>query len=45
MSYQNMRIVGHVGRKVNGSLTNTDKQVANFSDAVNEKIGDEMQTT
>lgn len=45
MSYQNTVIVGHVGREVISRFTNTGKQVANFSVAVNEKIGDEKQTT
>ncbi len=45
MSYQNTVIVGNVGREVISRFTSTGKQVANFSVAVNEKLGDEMQTT
>ncbi len=45
MSYQNTVIVGNVGREVTSRVTSTGKQVANFSVAVNEKMGDEMQTT
>ncbi len=45
MSYQNTIIVGNVGREVSSHTTSTGKQVANFSLAVNEKIGGEVQTT
>ncbi len=45
MSYQNTVVVGHVGREVISRFTSNGKQVANFSVAVNEKLGDEMQTT
>lgn len=45
MSYQSTVIVGNVGQEVVSRTTNSGKQVANFSVAVNEKIGGEMQTT
>ena len=45
MSYQNTVVVGNVGRDVTSRTTNSGKLVANFSLAVNEKLGDAIQTT
>ena len=45
MSYQNTIIIGNVGGEVILHTTNTGKQVANFSVAVNERFGDKEQTT
>ena len=45
MSYQNTVVVGNVGRDVTSRTTNSGKLVANFSLAVNEKLGEEVQTT
>ncbi len=45
MSYQNTLIVGNVGREVTSRVTSSGKEVANFSVAVNERMGDEEQTT
>ena len=45
MSYQNTLIIGNVGREVVSRVTNSGKEVANFSVAVNEKMGDDEQTT
>jgi single-strand DNA-binding protein len=45
MSYQNTLIIGNVGGEVTLRTTNTGKQVVNFSVAVNERFGDQEQTT
>ena len=45
MSYQNTIIIGNVGGEVTVRTTNTGKQVANFSVAVNERFGENEQTT
>jgi single-strand DNA-binding protein len=45
MSYQNTLIIGNVGGEVTLRTTTTGKQVANFSVAVNERFGDQEQTT
>lgn len=45
MSYQNTVIIGNVGGEVTIRTTNTGKQVANFNVAVNERFGDNEQTT
>ncbi len=45
MSYQNTLIVGNVGREVTCRVTSSGKEVANFSVAVNERMGDDEQTT
>ncbi len=44
MSYQNTIIIGNVGREVVSRVTNSGKEVANFTVAVNEKMGDVEQT-
>lgn len=45
MSYQNTIVVGNVGGEPIGRTTTTGKQVANFNVAINEKAGDDTQTT
>jgi single-stranded DNA-binding protein len=45
MSYQNTLIIGNVGGEVTLRTTTTGKQVANFSVAVNERFGDQEQTS
>jgi single-strand DNA-binding protein len=45
MSYQNTLIIGNVGGEVTLRTTTTGKQVANFSIAVNERFGEQEQTT
>ena len=45
MSYQNTIIVGNVGREVISRITSSGKEVANFSVAVNERMGDDEPTT
>ena len=45
MSYQNTILVGNVGGEVTTRFTQNGKQVANFNIAVNEKFGEETQTT
>lgn len=45
MSYQNTIIIGNVGGEVTTRFTQSGKQVANFNVAVDEKFGEETQTT
>jgi single-strand DNA-binding protein len=45
MSYQNTIIIGNVGGEVTLRTTKTGKHVANFSIAVNERFGDQEQTS
>ncbi len=45
MSYQNTLIVGNVGREVVSRMTNSGKEVANFTVAINEKMGDDETVT